>query len=61
MRMWMWAVLLIVPLAVAGGLVYAKSIGQGAEAQRADALGYVCPLTGEELRCEKCCPLNQGQ
>jgi len=20
--------------------------------------GYICPLTGEELPCPKCCPLN---
>jgi hypothetical protein len=21
--------------------------------------GYVCPITGEELSCPNCCPLNQ--
>jgi hypothetical protein len=23
--------------------------------------GYICPLTGEELPCPDCCPLNQEQ
>lgn len=22
--------------------------------------GYICPITGEELPCPKCCPLNGG-
>jgi hypothetical protein len=22
--------------------------------------GYICPLTGEELPCPECCPLNQN-
>ena len=54
MRKWIWASLLAVPLAVAGGLAYAKS-------QEASAQGYVCPVTGEELPCPNCCPLNQGK
>lgn len=51
MRKWIWAILAALPLAVAGGLVYAK-------AQQAGAASYVCPLTGEELPCPLCCPLN---
>lgn len=56
MRKWIWATLVAVSLAVAGGvgLVYANS-------QQANAEGFVCPITGEELPCPKCCPLNQGQ
>ncbi len=54
MRKWIWAVLLSVPLAVAGGLAFAKS-------QQAKAGGFVCPITGEELPCPNCCPLNQGK
>ena len=46
-RKWIWSALLAVPLA-AGGLVYANS----------QARSYVCPITGEALPCEKCCPLN---
>lgn len=23
--------------------------------------GYTCPLTGEQLPCPKCCPLNKQQ
>ncbi len=50
-RKWLWSALLAVPLAVAGGLVYANS----------QARSYVCPITGEVLPCEKCCPLNHGK
>jgi len=51
MRKWIWAALLAVPLAVVGGVVYAKS-------QQASTSGFVCPITGEELPCRNCCPLN---
>jgi uncharacterized membrane protein len=54
MRKWLWAALLGLPLAVAGGLVYAK-------ANSASAESYVCPLTGEELPCPLCCPLNESK
>lgn len=27
--------------------------------QPQDEAGYVCPLTGEELPCPKCCPANR--
>jgi len=46
-RNWLWAALLAVPLAVVG-VVYATQ----------QARPYVCPLTGENLPCEDCCPLN---
>ena len=49
-RKWLWTLLLALPIAVAGGLVHANSQRQG----------YTCPLTGEQLPCEKCCPLNEG-
>lgn len=61
MRKWMWAALVGVPLVVAGGLVYAKSAGWGDTPQPAKAEGYVCPVTGEELPCPLCCPLNEGK
>ena len=48
-RKLLWAAVLALPLAVAGGLVYAN----------AQARSYVCPITGEVLPCEKCCPLNE--
>ena len=53
MRKWIWAALVAVPLAVAGGvgLAYANS-------QQSNAGGFVCPVTGEVLPCSKCCPLN---
>ncbi len=55
MRKWLWRGLLALPLVVAGGALYAQS--RTATAPKAE--GYVCPLTGEELPCPKCCPLNQ--
>lgn len=53
MRKWIWATLIALPLAVAGSLVYANSQPAGE--------GFTCPLTGEQLPCPKCCPLNQGK
>ena len=60
-----WTVLLALPLAVAG-LVYGKSLTapqaeQAGQPEQVQAEGYVCPLTGEELPCPKCCPLNQDK
>jgi hypothetical protein len=49
---WVLAALLALPLAVAGGLLFARAVGGAA---------YVCPLTGEELPCPACCPLNDGR
>lgn len=48
-RKLLWAALLAVPAAVAGGLAYAK---------HSQATTFTCPITGEELPCPKCCPLN---
>jgi hypothetical protein len=59
MRKWILAALVALPLAVAGGLIYANSLGQTDEPQQQSAAPYVCPITGEELPCPNCCPLNQ--
>ena len=48
-RTWLWAALLSVPAAVVGGFAYANSVKSRA---------YTCPITGEQLPCPKCCPLN---
>lgn len=48
-RKLLWAALLAVPAVVVGGLAYAK---------HAQAETFTCPITGEELPCPKCCPLN---
>ncbi|MBI1914101.1 MAG: hypothetical protein HYS12_05100 [Planctomycetes bacterium] len=61
MRKWTWATLLVLPLVVAGGLVYAKTVGQGDKPPPVNGEGYVCPITGEELPCPLCCPLNQNK
>lgn len=50
-RKWLWAALVGVTTVVTGGLVYAS-------VQKSKA--YTCPLTGAELPCPKCCPLNQA-
>jgi hypothetical protein len=57
MRKVLWTALVALPLVV-GGLVYAGTQVKAAKAPQATE-GYICPLTGEELPCEKCCPLNQ--
>jgi len=51
------AALLALPLAVAG-FVYGQTQRQREKPQPVKADGYTCPLTGEELPCPKCCPLN---
>ena len=54
-KKWLWGALLALPLAAA-------SIALAGATSRADAApegsGIVCPLTGEELPCPNCCPLN---
>lgn len=50
-RTWSWAALLGLPVAVVGGLAYANN---------SPARTFTCPITGEELPCSKCCPLNDG-
>ena len=62
------ATLVAIPLAV-GGFVLAGSQAQPAAEPtqkatpvvqvQAEEQGYVCPVTGDELPCPKCCPLNQ--
>lgn len=56
-RKWLWAALASLPLVV-GGFVYANSqtITEGVERQ--NKATFVCPITGEELPCRKCCPLD---
>ena len=46
--------LCVLPLLVLGGLVYA-----GAHLRASRHAGtFICPLTGQELPCPRCCPLN---
>ena len=52
------AALVSLPL-VAGGLAIANAQKPASEQkQEAVAAGYICPVTGEELPCQGCCPLN---
>ncbi len=55
-KKWLWATLMVLPLAV-GGLVYA-GVQANDDTQSIEA-GFVCPITGEVLPCPKCCPLNK--
>jgi hypothetical protein len=61
MRKYVWAALAALPLAALGSLVYANVQRQADKPQQAEAGPYVCPLTGEELPCPNCCPLNKGK
>jgi hypothetical protein len=56
------ASLAIVPLVAIGGYVGASSQTPPAtkQAQVAEQ-GYICPVTGEELPCPKCCVLNESK
>lgn len=49
-RKWLWASLVVAPLVVGGGIACASTLGARG--------GFTCPVTGEQLPCEKCCPLN---
>jgi hypothetical protein len=57
MRKGIWATLVALLLAVVGGFLYANTQKQADKREQA-AESYVCPLTGEELPCPNCCPLN---
>jgi hypothetical protein len=54
--------LVALPLAVAGW-VSAKAFTQDSpdRSQQTEAATYTCPITGEELPCPNCCPLNQSK
>ena len=49
--------LVLVPI-LAAGVVYGRDALK--RPKNHGAGGYICPLTGEELPCPKCCPLKQG-
>lgn len=42
-----------------GGFVLAGQARDGEKAGNPQVAGYTCPVTGEELPCPKCCPLNK--
>lgn len=51
--------LVALPLLV-GGFVYAAAQTNSGtdQKQQVSTEGYICPLTGEELPCPNCCPIN---
>lgn len=54
-KKWLLSAVVALPLAIAG-VAYAQSITPAGQPQNTG--GYICPLTGEELPCPRCCPLN---
>jgi hypothetical protein len=60
MREVIWTALIALPLAVVGSVLYAHAQQQSGSPEPA-AAPYLCPLTGEELPCPRCCPLNGGK
>jgi len=59
-RKWIFMAVPIVALFTAG-LAYAVApFGGAGEATPDEAeSGFICPVTGEELPCSNCCPLNK--
>lgn len=57
MRTSSWLLLGLLVLVSVGSWVAAE-IRLNATTLANDAPGYLCPLTGEELPCPHCCPLN---
>lgn len=55
------ATLVAIPVLGVGGLFYGQSSAdaKASDAQQVTQAGYVCPVTGETLPCEKCCQLNK--
>jgi hypothetical protein len=60
LRKWLWTALLALPLTVAG-VVYGKALAERRSEQPppGQEQSFTCPLTGEQLPCPLCCPLNQ--
>lgn len=55
------ATVVALPLAVGSLAVLANSAVKPTETQvQATEHGYTCPVTGEELPCPNCCPLNNS-
>lgn len=44
---------------IAGGLTYGYTVLAESNAEMGAAATYVCPVTGEDLPCPNCCPLNR--
>ena len=58
-KKWMIGLLLAIPLVI-GGLAFANVKAQSND-QHKSSKTFICPITGEELPCSKCCPLNNKQ
>ena len=61
-KKWIGTALVVMPMAIGGGLVVANSLTKNeTQVQANQEVGYICPATGEELPCRNCCPLNNGK
>lgn len=59
MNKYVAATLVALPVLAAGGLFYGQTDAKASDGQQVTEAGYVCPVTGETLPCEKCCQLNK--
>ena len=57
MRKWLISLVALATVATVGGWAYLRSAS--ASACCSSGSTFVCPLTGEELPCPRCCPLNK--
>jgi len=59
MRRRLYLAILSVPLAIAGLVLGQTLTKQPPKTPQNTKAGYICPITGEELPCPNCCPLNK--
>lgn len=58
-KLFLGAALVSLPLIV-GGLAIARAPKPNdKQTQQASEQGFICPVTGQELPCQNCCPLNE--
>ena len=55
------ATLVAIPVFAVGGIFYGQSSADAiaADGQQVTETGYVCPVAGQTLPCQKCCQLNK--
>lgn len=52
-----WLLTALLPLSLAAaGLAYGQTLVRADQPEK--FAGYVCPVTGDELPCPMCCPVN---
>jgi hypothetical protein len=56
---WFWSAVAVLPLLAAGAWYGIHPADHARASDREEAEAYTCPLTGEQLPCPDCCPLNR--